>query len=245
MKSILETCQPRKDLISGSFNPEVFTASLRQVIGHYRGDIKVKTAYTDAETFFREATSPTHGMRQVVEHVLRRLAGDNMVPFLSRLETGFGGGKTHTLIACTHLAERGTQLAELAKETGIVDPAHLPEPGTISVVGIAGDQLSVVQSKGDQVEPYTLWAEMARRVGGNDLLESVRAEAFSAAAPGESFFQQVLGDRKVLLMVDELAQYAARAEAVWCLRRHSRSMSSMSTARPTRRSRRFWKSSSE
>ena len=46
MKSILETCQPRKDLISGSFNPEVFTASLRQVIGHYRGDIKVKEFYS-------------------------------------------------------------------------------------------------------------------------------------------------------------------------------------------------------
>lgn len=213
MKSILETCQPRPDLISGSFNPEVFTASLRQVVGKYRGDIKVDTVYTDAESFLKEATSPTHGMRQVVEHVLRRLGGDNMVPFLSRLETGFGGGKTHTLIACTHLAERGSELADLVRETGIVDPAHLLEPGSVSVVGIAGDQLSVIQSKGDHVEPYTLWAEMARQVGGDDLLASVRAEAFTVGAPGEAFFEQVLGDRKALIMIDELAQYAARAEA--------------------------------
>lgn len=43
MQSILKSCKPRADLLAGSFNPEVFTASLRQVIGHYRGDVKVAT----------------------------------------------------------------------------------------------------------------------------------------------------------------------------------------------------------
>lgn len=213
MTSILDSCEPRPDLKAGSFNPEVFTASLRQVMGHFRGDVKVTTAYTDAEAFFREATSPTHGMRRVVEHVLRRLAGDNMVPFLSRLETGFGGGKTHTLIACAHLANRGTELASLVEQSGIADPAHLLAPGSVNVVGIAGDELSVVRSEGDKVYPYTLWAELAKQIGGAALVETVRAEAFTPAAPGESFFETVLGGRKVSIMVDELAQYAARAEA--------------------------------
>lgn len=213
MNSVLKSCKPRPDLISGSFNPEVFTASLRQVIGHYRGDVNVTTAYTDAEVFFGEATSPTHGMRRVIEHVLRRLSGDNMVPFLSRLETGFGGGKTHTLIACTHLAYRGTELAPFASKSGLVEPEHLPTPGSVNVVGIAGDELSVVHSHGDQVVPYTLWAELAKQVGGDDLLGQVEAEAFTPAAPGEAFFDRVLGGHKVLIMVDELAQYAARAEA--------------------------------
>jgi hypothetical protein len=213
MQSVLKSCTPRSDLRTGSFNPEVFTASLRQVIGHYRGDVKVKTAYTDAESFFGEATSPTHGMRRVMEAVMRRLAGDNMVPFLSRLETGFGGGKTHTLIACTHLAFRGTDLKELVTKHRLIDPKHLQAPGSVSVVGIAGDELSVVRSHGDKVLPYTLWAELAKQIGGEQLLEQVRAEAFTAAAPGEAFFQTVLGTRKVLVLVDELAQYAARAEA--------------------------------
>ncbi len=213
MTSILKTCQPRADLVSGSFNPEIFTASLRQVVGHYRGDIKVKTAYSDANVFFREATSTTQGMRQVVDHVMRRLGGDNMVPFLTRLETGFGGGKTHTLIACAHLAYRGTELSELASEVGIAATEFLPEPKSVNVVGIAGDELSVVRGEGDKVLPYTLWAELAKQVGGPDLVEKVRAEAFTAAAPGEAFFDTVLGDRKTLIMIDELAQYAARAEA--------------------------------
>ena len=213
MQSILTSCQPRPDLISGTFNPEVFTASLRQVIGHYRGDVKVKTTYTDAEVFFAEATSPTDGMRRVIEHVLRRLSGDNMVPFLSRLETGFGGGKTHTLIACAHLAYRGADLNALVADAQVVDPKYLPQPGSVSVVGIAGDELSVVLSQGEQVVPYTLWAELAKQIGGDDMVDQVRAEAFTAAAPGEAFFDRVLGGRKVLIMVDELAQYAARAEA--------------------------------
>lgn len=213
MRSIRETCEPRPDLLRGSFSTDVFTASLRQVVGHYRCENRVDTPYTDANAFFREATAPTHGMRRVIEHVMRRLQGDMMVPFLSRLETGFGGGKTHTLIACTHLAHRGRNLAEVAGSIGLVDPAHLPEPGSVNVVGIAGDVVDVVRTQGEQVVPFTIWAELARQIGGDDLLEAVKAEAQTVGAPGEAFFDTVLGGRTALIMIDELAQYAARAEA--------------------------------
>ena len=37
MQSMLETCQPRSDILTGSFNPEIFTASLSQVMDYYRG----------------------------------------------------------------------------------------------------------------------------------------------------------------------------------------------------------------
>ena len=37
MKSVLETCTPRPDILRGTFNPEIFTASLGQVVAHYRG----------------------------------------------------------------------------------------------------------------------------------------------------------------------------------------------------------------
>jgi len=104
--------------------------------------------------------------------------------------------KTHTLIACAHLAYRGKEIADLANQVGIVDPQHLPEPGSVSVVGIAGDELSVVRGDGDKVLPYTLWAELAKQVGGLELVEKVKAEAFTPAAPGETFFDAVLGGRK-------------------------------------------------
>jgi hypothetical protein len=34
MRSILETCHPRPDIQTGSFNPEIFTASLSLAIAH-------------------------------------------------------------------------------------------------------------------------------------------------------------------------------------------------------------------
>jgi hypothetical protein len=98
MLSIQQTCQPRPDILRGSFNPEIFTASLSHVVDHYRGRPAVTHApYTDAEQFFRDATYPTEGLRMVLTDVLSRLAGDHSVPALHRLETAFGGGKTHAL----------------------------------------------------------------------------------------------------------------------------------------------------
>ena len=91
----MDTCTPRADILTGAFNPEIFTASLSQVIDHYRGQgAGLHTLYTDADSFFREATYPTHGMKAIVSEVMARLAGDVTMPAIHRLETAFGGGKT-------------------------------------------------------------------------------------------------------------------------------------------------------
>ena len=112
MRTIFETCQPRKSILQGTFNPEVFTAALSPVIQFYRsGEAAIDSVYTDAETFFTEATYPTEGLRQTVSNVFRRISGDQTAPSIYRLETSFGGGKTHSLIACVHIANRGTELA--------------------------------------------------------------------------------------------------------------------------------------
>jgi hypothetical protein len=58
------------------------------------------------------------------------------VPVIHRLETAFGGGKTHTLIALIHLGLRGHDLAAVA--SGLVDTKLLPAPGNVTVVGPAG-----------------------------------------------------------------------------------------------------------
>lgn len=75
MRMILETCQPRKSILQGTFNPEVFTAALSPVIQLYRnGETSIDSIYTNAETFFTEATYPTEGLRQTVSSVFRRIA---------------------------------------------------------------------------------------------------------------------------------------------------------------------------
>jgi Protein of unknown function (DUF499) len=212
MQSILETCQPRGDLLQGTFNPEIFTASLSQVVDSYRGRASAThSLYTDAQQFFHDATYPTKGLRMALTDVLSRLTGDNSAPASHRLETAFGGGKTHTLIALTHVGFRGRDLASVIDS--IVDPQLLPTPGEVTMVGVAGDEIPVHKPQGTDLVPYTIWGEIAYQVGGEALYRQVRGDATSHAAPGRRFFEQVLGGRKVLIMLDELAQYAARLEA--------------------------------
>ena len=212
MKSILQSCQPRDDIITGSFNPEVFTASLSQVVDYYRRKAsKIDNLYTDGEQFFREGTYPTEGLRMVLSEVFGRLSGDSNVPAIHRLETAFGGGKTHSLIALTHLGFRGNELTKVVE--GMVDSALLFSPGEVSVVGVAGDEIPVHNPMGTDLMPYTLWGEIAYQIGGESLYKKVESDATSYAAPGKNFFEQISGGRKVLIMLDELAQYAARLEA--------------------------------
>jgi hypothetical protein len=212
MESILKACTPRSDLISGTFNPEIFTASLSQVMDYYRGKPNpTASVYTEAEQLFGEATYPTDGLKMVVSEVFSRLAGDNTVPAIHRLETAFGGGKTHALIACAHIGFKGAELASVT--TNLIANELLPKPGEVAVVGISGDEIPVHKPKGSKLIPYTLWGEIAFQVGGKELYKDVEAEATSRAAPGKTYFDAVFGGKKVLLMLDELAQYAARLSA--------------------------------
>jgi hypothetical protein len=77
VKSVLDTCEPRPEILAGTFNPEVFTASLGPITGYYRdGSGVIDSVYTNAELFFREVTYPTQGLRQTLAEVFGRIAGD-------------------------------------------------------------------------------------------------------------------------------------------------------------------------
>ena len=211
--SILESCQPRADLLAGTLNPEIFTANLMQVIDHYRGapDV-VQNIYTDPLAFFGEGTYPTEGMRQVLRNCFGRLGGtDATYPAIQRMESAFGGGKTHTLIGAAHLAFQGTAIAAAAQ--GLIDPALLLAPGEVTVVGIAGDRVAIHETHGARLIPYTLWGEIAFQIGGEALYQAIGPGASSFGSPGDEYFDVVFKGRKVLIMLDELAAYAARIEA--------------------------------
>ena len=211
MKTVLESCVPRDTILKGTFNPEVFTASLGPVIQYYKTGVSaIDNIYTDAEMFLRDATYPTEGLKRTVSGVFRRIGGDLTAPSIYRLETAFGGGKAHALIACVHIAKRGRELAGVTKD--LLEESLLPESDSVAVVGISGDEIPVNEIKGDSLIPYTLWGELAYQLGGKDLYAAVRRDAESFAAPGRNFLEKVLGDRKALILLDELAQYAARLE---------------------------------
>ena len=142
---------------------------------------------------------------------MARLTGDDGAPAITRLETGFGGGKTHSLIGLVHCAIKGRDIAGPVEN--LFPGVALPEPGTVDVVAIAGDTLDVHRSTGERLMPWTLWGEIAHQIGGDELVARVAGDAGSAAAPGEGFLRTVLGGRRVLILIDELAQYVTRFDA--------------------------------
>ena len=83
MRSIIESCRPRDGILQGTFNPEIFTASLSQVIAHYRGRRgQIDSLYTDPVPFFRDGTAPTEGisfvLRGAVAPVGRQLGAGHL-----------------------------------------------------------------------------------------------------------------------------------------------------------------------
>ena len=98
MKNIFDACVPRDEVLQGELREQQFAASLTRVL---RGT--ADPVYGDAATFFAN-TFATSGLKALLREGLGRISGTNpgSSPVI-RLETSFGGGKTHNLIALYHL----------------------------------------------------------------------------------------------------------------------------------------------
>ena len=97
--------------------------------GRLRGDLaqvivaKGNAEYLDAARFFAN-TYPTRGLKNLLANVSRRLTGaGGEVASIFRLDTSYGGGKTHGLIALCHAA-RGMEGVPNISE--FIDPSLLP-----------------------------------------------------------------------------------------------------------------------
>ena len=99
MKTIFELCTPRKEVTDGNLSQDIFAARLKDVMDGVGEDV-----YKDARAFF-ENTFPTSGLKILLTDALGRMVGDATgTNAILRLETAFGGGKSHNLIALYHVA---------------------------------------------------------------------------------------------------------------------------------------------
>ncbi len=98
MKSFSSIAIPHTDIIEGRLTEDIFAADLWEV---FKG--RGPEDYRDPDIFFRK-TYLTEGIKNllnVAEKRLRGLGGDPII----QLQTPFGGGKTHSLIALYHKAK--------------------------------------------------------------------------------------------------------------------------------------------
>ena len=201
MRSVFDAAQPRADVLSGELRDEVFAAQLEEVVAG-RGE----RVYADPDVFFAN-TFPTNGLRGLLSEALGRVAGRSSAPII-RLETAFGGGKTHALIALYHLA------ANRARPVGLedyVDPGLVPDR-PVRVAAVVGNALDPVNGvKHSCATTYTLWGEMAYQLGAYDQVARSDGERI---APGVGALARVFKGGPVVVMLDELARHLTVAVGV-------------------------------
>jgi hypothetical protein len=98
MKPFTQIAIPHEDIVKGRLTMDVFAADLWQVV---QG--KAPIDYQDPDLFFKK-TYTTDGLKNILEIAKARLegkSGDSII----QLQTPFGGGKTHTLIALYYKAK--------------------------------------------------------------------------------------------------------------------------------------------
>lgn len=208
MKPIFETCIPRKDVLSGDLREETFAAHLHDVI-----DQKADPVYQKPQLFY-DHTFPTAGLKLLLSESLGRLSGARPTSSpIIRLETSFGGGKTHNLIALFHAARLAFEGKNLLAT--FVDANLLPKTPIKKIAGVVGSDLDPVNGVDHaEVVTKTVWGEIAWQIGGKKGFELLRKSDEAGVAPGVQVFEKLIGDEPALIMIDELAAFLRKAEGV-------------------------------
>ncbi|MDI6872630.1 MAG: DUF499 domain-containing protein, partial [Bacillota bacterium] len=204
MSTIFDSCTPREDILSGDLREDMFAAQLGDVI-----DGKADPIYNDAVLFFNN-TYPTTGLRTLVGEVFARLSGQADGRAVIRLETSFGGGKTHNLIALYHLARNPAAAAAGSPSSSLI----VPRVEELGVAGAVGSDLELEGLDHGDAKTHTLWGEIAYRLGGSAGYQLVgQSDEQGGPAPGCQFLGQILGDKPALIMLDEIARHLRSARA--------------------------------
>ena len=203
--SIFDLCQPRADVLAGRVTDADFAADLASVISG-----TANAEYLEPQRFFAN-TYPTRGLRDLLANVCRRLSGaGGEAAAIFRLDTTYGGGKTHGLIALAHAAA-GMQGVDDVEE--FIEPALLPT-GAVRIAAFDGENADPANGRamGDDVLAHTPWGEIAYALAGRDGYERVRRSDEEGVAPGAATLGELFGGEPTLILLDELAVYLRK---VW------------------------------
>ena len=202
MKPWREIAVPHNDVLRGTFQQSEFAADITAV---HTG--RASPEYQNPIAFF-DRTYITEGMRLLLTQVAQRLAGQGGEPVI-QLQTAFGGGKTHTMLAVYHLATRKCALSELAGIPALVDQSGLMDIPQARVAVLDGTAHSPGQAwKHGKQAIKTLWGELAWQLGGSDGFALVKESDVTGTSPGKEIMAQLLERfAPCVILIDELVAY--------------------------------------
>lgn len=210
LKPWREVVHPHKDVASGKYQQAEFAADLWQVhLGEGSDE------YRKPVEFFRR-TYLTESLTGLLAGAAQRLTGAGGDPVV-QLQTNFGGGKTHSMLALYHMFS-GTPHSDLLGVDVILKSAGVEDLPKVNRVVLVGNKISpgnpVTKSDGTLVR--TLWGEMAWQLGfarggikeAKRAFQRVAADDEKATSPGD--VMRVLFNEygPCLILIDEWVAYA-------------------------------------
>ncbi|MGA8030571.1 MAG: Swt1 family HEPN domain-containing protein [Bryobacteraceae bacterium] len=197
-----EIVTPHPDVASGRYQQAEFAADLWQV---YLGE--GSDEYKDPIEFYRR-TFITEGLQKLLANALRRLAGQGGDPVVE-LQTNFGGGKTHSMLALWHLFA-GVPAGQLPGLETVTKMAGVSQPPKVRRAVVVGLRLSPaeVHKKPDGTVIRTLWGELAWQLGGKEGYAMVRSADENGVSPGDSLRLLFNKYSPCLILIDEWISYA-------------------------------------
>ncbi len=208
LDSLDKTCVPRSEILSGDLSLDLFAAKLRLVV-----EGKAPSLYQNGTQFFAN-TFVTDGLRELVREVFGRLNGVNVGSPVIRLETSFGGGKTHDEIALWHLAKKGRSLLE--QDERFTHELGLIPDRPIQIAAVDGRDLSPEEGiyHGETgITTKTIWGEIAYQIRGIEGYELLKGSDTNGISPGTAVLERLIQDQPTLIILDEIARYLRAAKA--------------------------------
>ncbi len=197
-----EVVEPHQDVATGEFLQAEFAADLGKVhVG------SAPSEYRDPREFFGR-TYLTSGLRALLVGAAKRLSGVGGDPVVE-LQTNFGGGKTHSMLALYHMAG-GTPardlpgLDQLLSEHGVKVP---PRIHRAVLVGTSRGPQDTISLEGGR-EIRTTWGELAWQLGGVSAFDRVAENDARGIAPGSNLLEAIFKEcSPCLILIDEWVAY--------------------------------------
>ena len=202
LKPWREVVNPHKDVASGRYQQAEFAADLWQVhLGEGTDE------YKNPIEFFRR-TFLTESLKNILVGGVRRLNSQGGDPVV-QLQTNFGGGKTHSMLALYHLFS-GISPTELSGIDAVMHEAEAASVPTAHRVVLVGNKISPGNPsiKPDGTVVHTLWGELAWQLGGKTAYARIQADDEKATSPGDALRELFKEYGPCLILIDEWVAYA-------------------------------------
>jgi uncharacterized protein len=197
-----EVVEPHQDVATGEFQQAEFAADLAKV---HNGS--APSEYKNPTEFFAR-TYLTEGLSNLLIGAAKRLSSASGDPVVE-LQTNFGGGKTHSMLALYHMAS-GAAAQDLPGLDQLLSQHGLTVPKKINravLVGTSRGPQDILSVEGG-LKIRTTWGELAWQLGGAEGFAMVADNDERGIAPGSNLLEAIFKKYSPsLILIDEWVAY--------------------------------------